>query len=271
MAKPGILEAPGHLRHRERAERQREAVDVARAAAPLDVLLVEDGQLAPAILAHRFDQRHGRLRVLAAGQAGAAPVFAPARQVGHEVEPEEAAAPEHARRPTRAWPRDRVSRVSDCRMPYGAITRPKPSPRPERQVTDVAADEERAIGEPRARQPRPRPRQHRRREIDPDELRARLDDRERDAAGAAAELEHGSVVGERQPLPEGDVAPRDGLRVLPVVERRVLRPSRPSRAAPSSMPRLHPVDLRALPSLPPLPDRRKQHRVLDLDERRSRR
>ncbi len=188
-----------------------------------------------AVLAHRLDQRHRRLCVFAARQAGAAPVLAPARKVGHQIEPEEAAAFEHARH---RGERGREIVLARQRL-QDAVRRhhqPEAFARPERQVTDVAADEERTLGEPRARQARPRARQHWCREIDPNERHPRLDDRERDPSRAAAQFEDGSVVGDRQPLPEADVAPRDGPGILPVVEGRVPGPSLPSRAVPSSMP-----------------------------------
>ena len=114
-----------------------------------------------------------------------------------------------------------------------------------------------------------------------------------------------------QPLPERDVAPRDGLRVLPVVERRVVVPAVPAfghalvvicrftarprgqRArfsnrfqadavdsrrhsalagpTPARPPRAFSLGVAAGASLGALSDRREEHRVLDFDERRIRR
>src|SRR5687768_8662897 len=52
----GFLETPDHLRHRERAERQRERPRLRLAAAPLRELLIEDRQPLRAVLSHRLRQ-----------------------------------------------------------------------------------------------------------------------------------------------------------------------------------------------------------------------
>src|SRR6478672_1529652 len=53
-------------------------------------LLVEDRQVAGAILTHRFDERHVRAAALLspAAQADALLVFLPGRQIGDELQPE---------------------------------------------------------------------------------------------------------------------------------------------------------------------------------------
>ena len=58
-------------------------------------------------------------------------------------------------------------------------------------------------------------------QIDSHERGAGPDDRHGDAAGAAAELEHRTILRQGQTLPEPDVAPRLRPRVLPVVEGRI--------------------------------------------------
>ena len=90
----------------------------------------------------------------------------------------------------------------------------------------------------------PRARQHRHGSIDADERGRRSWRRAGNAAGAAAQFEHRSAGRRGQPLPEPDVAPLDRLRVLPVVERRVLVPAFPAltgttSAGQSRCPALH--------------------------------
>ena len=130
---------------------------------------------------------------------------------------------------------------------------------------------ERAIGEPRARQARcARAPASAPSDRSPTIGAPGLDDRHRDAAGAAAELEDGSVARARA---AARTRRRGARRSARSPSRRTARsrPSLPSRAAPSSMPAgPHPCSTcEKLPSLRPLTDRRKQHRVLDLDECRT--
>ena len=133
------------------------------------------------------------------------------------------------------------SRVSDCRIPYGAITRLNPGR--ERNGSDrMSPRTSRARACSRARrQPQSAAAQHLRRPIDPDDLCAGPRDRHRDPSSAAAQLEHWPILRGGEPLPELHVAARDRLRILPVVERRIAVPPFPSlrtlrtgAAAPSS-------------------------------------
>src|SRR6187402_1015782 len=59
-AEPRAFHAPAHLGHRDGPERQIEAPGRDRAALPLDVLLFENRQAAPAVLSHRLDERDMR-------------------------------------------------------------------------------------------------------------------------------------------------------------------------------------------------------------------
>src|SRR5262245_55448350 len=58
--KPRTFEAARHLRDRERPESELEAMGRGPAAAPLEILLFERRQRAPAILPDRLDQRQVR-------------------------------------------------------------------------------------------------------------------------------------------------------------------------------------------------------------------
>ena len=79
----------------------------------------------------------------------------------------------------------------------------------------------------------------------------------RQPPGAAAELEHTAVLRGGEPLPERDVAPRQGLRILPVVERGVVVPALPA----FSHSRLALGELRG-----PLTDDGEKEGALQLDE-----
>ena len=114
-------------------------------------------------------------------------------------------------------------RISDCRMPYGAITIGN-APVVERQRADVAANQLQRLVTGFARA------QHRRRAIDADEIDAGARQRQRDAAGAATELQHRPSALRRDAAPERDVAAPERLRVFPVVERRVRVPPLPAFA-----------------------------------------
>ena len=226
---PGGLEPPRHLRHRERAERQLETVDAARAAAPLDVLLIEDRQPATPILADRLDQRQSRrARDVRAGScAGCTPPSA----AGRARDRSRTAPRDRQRaRPTRACPADRA-RASATAAPRRAPSRSRIAVRRRKGSARMSPRTSvHAIGQPGAPQSPACPLQHRLGAIDADESRAGPGDRQRDAAGAAPELQDRSRLCGGEPAPERDVPPRHGLRVLPVVERRVFVPA-PSAVA----------------------------------------
>src|SRR5205823_14199268 len=69
--------------------------------------------------------------------------------------------------------------------------------------------------------------QHRRRPIDADDVDARARERDRDASGTATELEYAAAGAGGETPPERNVAAAERLRVLPVVEARVLVPPFP--------------------------------------------
>jgi hypothetical protein len=69
--------------------------------------------------------------------------------------------------------------------------------------------------------------EHGRRPVDADQIHTGFRDGNGDSPRAAPELEDPAILRGRQTLPECDVTPRDGPRVLPVVERRVLVPAAP--------------------------------------------
>src|SRR5258708_30996883 len=96
-AKSGFLDPPANLRHGQGTEREREAVQPFSAAPALHVFLVEHRQTAPRVLAHGFPERETRAAVAGAGERDPARVLGPPRQVGHEIDPEHAVAPQHPR------------------------------------------------------------------------------------------------------------------------------------------------------------------------------
>ena len=67
--------------------------------------------------------------------------------------------------------------------------------------------------------------QHRRRSIDADQRNTGARERKGDPAGAAAQLQHGAAGIQGEIPPERHVAAAQGLRILPVVERRVVVPA----------------------------------------------
>ena len=200
--------------------------------------LFEDREPPPRILPHRFDQR----QVGAAG--GAALQLDPvrctrassARRARGRCRTGRRAAARARRR--RAWRSDRDRAAATAGSPYGASTISKVAGS-ERQRADVAADE------PQARRPRrrrasrerrhaaPRAREHRRGSVDADERTP--------ARASGSEMrpvpQPSSSTGPRacsgDVAPERHVAPAERPGVLPVVERRVRRPSpvQPSRFA----------------------------------------
>src|SRR5919201_445912 len=91
----GVFEPRGHLRHRQRTERQREAMLRRRAVASLDVALRERREPAAAILTDRFDERQ-MAPADAAAQLHAMLVLPPFRDVGHQVDAERTATIDHA-------------------------------------------------------------------------------------------------------------------------------------------------------------------------------
>src|SRR2546422_3802614 len=92
----GAFELTRHLRHRQRAEGQREPMLARLVPATLDVALLERREPVSAILRHRFDEREMR-GARASAQLHAVAVLAPVRHVGDEIEAEESAARGHAR------------------------------------------------------------------------------------------------------------------------------------------------------------------------------
>src|SRR4029453_950831 len=95
---PGLLEGAHHLRHRQGAEAQREAVGPLLAAPALDEFLIEDREAARAILTDGFNQRHARASAPAAPpcKADAFLVLVPGGKIGHKLEAECAASAQHS-------------------------------------------------------------------------------------------------------------------------------------------------------------------------------
>ena len=191
-AESGPFEPARHLRDGQRAEGQLEAVLRRAAAAALDVLLIERREAAPRGPAGPIRRASGaRRRADRPAQLDAVPVFAPVGHVGNQIDAERPAAP-RARAPpsraSRARSRSRMQRLQD------AVRREhhREAPAPERQRADVGRGpsgiacetfERRAtrlaraasIGSDRST---------------PTRLTPAARERNRDAAGAAAELEH---------------------------------------------------------------------------------
>src|SRR5438093_664020 len=88
-----LLEPSPHLRHGQRAKRQREPMGTPARPAPLGEFLIEDRQVSRRILSNAFDERDVRPADGAppAGQADALAVLLPRRQVGDQLQPECAA------------------------------------------------------------------------------------------------------------------------------------------------------------------------------------
>ena len=161
-------------------------------------------------------------------QLDAVRVLAPVRHVGHEVEAERAARREHARHRVE---RRREIAIGEQRLQHAVRRDDGVEGAPgERQAANVAADERRRVASRRRRRPASARVEHFGRTIDADERNAGLDERHRDAPGAAAELEHRALGVERDAAPERHVATAERSRVLPVVERRVLVPALPALA-----------------------------------------
>ena len=124
---------------------EREAARRPLAAALLDVLLVEDRQLPRAILPDRFDQRDARLAAAPQStEADLVAVFLPDRQIGHEIDAEDAAAREHAL--DRGQRRLQIG-LSDERLQDAVRRHHEIEPRrlAERKKPDVAAQPCRAV------------------------------------------------------------------------------------------------------------------------------
>src|SRR5688572_13857429 len=79
--KPGLFEAPDHLRHRECAEREREGAVCPLAASPFDEFLLEQRQALGAILPDRFNEREVGPAGAFATQTHFVAILAPRRQV----------------------------------------------------------------------------------------------------------------------------------------------------------------------------------------------
>src|SRR5262249_25484983 len=75
--KPRTFEAARHLRDRERPEGELEAMGRGPAAAPLEILLFERRERAPAILPDRLDERQVRASGHPASKLDLIAVFAP--------------------------------------------------------------------------------------------------------------------------------------------------------------------------------------------------
>ena len=148
-----------------------------------------------AILPDRFDQRDRfAARAALAAQADALRVLLPRRQVGDELEAEGAARGQHALRHAVSVCReialveqrlqDAVGRHDERERAIG-----------KRQMPDVAANQLHARLQPRALDTRcARAIQHRLGSIDADHGRALPGDRNRDASGAAAQLEDSRAI-----------------------------------------------------------------------------
>ena len=89
---PRALEPPRHLRHRECAKREREAVHARLTSAAFGELLIEDRAASGPILTHGFHQRDVRPAATAAPslEADPLPILLPRRQVCDQLEPERA-------------------------------------------------------------------------------------------------------------------------------------------------------------------------------------
>src|SRR5215831_4472153 len=95
--KTRTFEPVGHLRDRQRPKGQLEPMGRGRPTAALEISLLECRQRAPAILADRLNQRQMRAAGGLASQLDLIPIFAPVRHVGHQIDAERPAAPEHTR------------------------------------------------------------------------------------------------------------------------------------------------------------------------------
>ncbi len=172
-------------------------------------------------------------------EADAFLVLLPGRQVGHELEPKRRTGLKHAR--------DGLERGGQIALGEQRLEHPvrrhherKPAfacpANPARQATarlggekgqvsDVAADQSDTSTQPGAPDPLAGTGEHRLRSINAHDRDAGATERDRDAPGAAPEFEDRSIGLQGKVAPEGNVAPAERSRVLPVVERRVVVPA----------------------------------------------
>ena len=192
----------------------------------LHVLVVEDGEPALHVLANGFDQGELRPSSARARQARPPVVLVPFRQVWNEVRHEQAAFRQQA--VNRSDGRLKVLLAGErLQDPVRRHHQRESRARAQRKRADITA-KHRGVVQPRAPETLTSAREHGRRTIDADDPGTRARHGDSDPARAAPELEHAALLRGREPLPERDVAPRDRLRVLPVVERRVVVPPLPS-------------------------------------------
>ena len=94
---PRSLKPARHLPHGQRPKDQLELMFLRAPPAALDVSLLERCQATPRILANRLDERQVRAARPATAKLHAVAIFAPMGHVGHQVETEGTAGPDHAR------------------------------------------------------------------------------------------------------------------------------------------------------------------------------
>ncbi len=197
-------------------------------------LLIKDRPAAAPILPHRLDELHARSGNHAAAKPDAARVLVPRGQVGHEVDAQHAAAPQHAMRR-----RERFSKVHIIqeRLQH-AVRRDDHAERlgGKRQMTNVAAHDPGPHRERKPASPSQRIREHRRGSIDADNFvdssdaasrltrGGRAGDGHQQSARAASQLENRPACTAHEISPKSHVAATERTRVLPIVKRRVLVP-----------------------------------------------
>src|SRR5439155_21616064 len=139
------------------------------------------------------------------------------RQIGNDVDSEEAAGTEHAgdrleRACQIAFARERlenaVGREDGAESRAGA----------EGKLANVAANQGQPSLQTRADKALPGASQHFIRAIDPDDPRSGASNRNGDPPRAASEFEDRSVLRGGEPLPERDITPLQRAGVFPVVE-----------------------------------------------------
>ena len=92
-------------------------------------------------------------------------------------------------------------------------------------MPDIGLNETQVPVKAAARDPLAGECEHRCRTIDADEIDAGARERQGDAARTAAELQHRTAGVQGQVPPERHITPAECLRILPVVERRVVVPA----------------------------------------------
>src|SRR5207248_1797708 len=86
-AKSRPLQAPAHLRHRQRAERQREPVQSPGSAAAFDIFLIEHREAPSRVLPNALPKSQVSARVARSGKRHPPRVLGPARKIGNEINP----------------------------------------------------------------------------------------------------------------------------------------------------------------------------------------